>query len=81
MKAIKAKLKENVPISLDGINTQNKKKGDVLTSSSGHSYRVIEHLVESGKAELIGEQEDADEKPKSNKRRKGAKQTKSNKKE
>jgi hypothetical protein len=51
---ITIKLKDNTPLSLDGVNKKTVKKGEVLTSKTNLQHRLFEHLVESGKADIVG---------------------------
>jgi aspartate/glutamate racemase len=50
-KPIKIKLIESTKLSLDAVNSEEVKKGTVLTSSSTLQRRLFEHLIESGKAD------------------------------
>ena len=50
---IRIKLKEKTVISLDGVKSKEVAKGDELTSKSTLQHRLFEHLVESGKAEIV----------------------------
>lgn len=79
-KPIKIKLKESTPLSLDGVKSRNYKKGDTLTSASTLQRRLFEHLVESGKAEMVGEEESKPKgkkvsKPKETKTKKSSKKS------
>lgn len=51
---ITIKLKDNTPLSLDGVNKKTVKKGEVLTSKTNLQHRLFEHLVEAGKADIVG---------------------------
>lgn len=53
MKPIQIKLKEKTALSLDGVNSKDHKKGEVLTSKSSLQHRLFEHLIESGKADPV----------------------------
>lgn len=51
--ATKARMTKDKLICLDGVESKQYKKGEILHSNSGHSERVIRHVIQNGDAEEI----------------------------
>lgn len=49
------KMKEDMPLSRNGVDVTTYKKDDVLTPTSGRDKKLFEHLVQKGKAEYVAQ--------------------------
>lgn len=53
-KPISIEFLQDTPVSLDGLTTTQKKKGEKATAATARQNRLFHHLVQSGKAKAAG---------------------------
>lgn len=56
MSHITVKLKGKTTLALDGVRSEEYEKGKVLTSQSTLQEKILSHLVDAGKADLVGDE-------------------------